>query len=456
MSSSDEPGAADASPGAARRLLVIGDTQVARRVCATLSELERHTVTHLVAPGDAELTQALQEPHCAAAVLIRDDVAALRYALALAHLAPALAITVTVFDRTIATQLRSFLPQATVVSPASIAVPSLAGPCLASGVLASFTEGPVRVEVRRATQGRLGETRVEVPRATIASRGVKALRLNPRHHDQGTRLMLVGLLGLLVLFLVDWSWLVFGEGHSANEAFLDAARVVATVGPGATDVSTTYGIFSGIAMLLTIVLTALFTAGLVDRLLEPRLLRLVGPRTAPRRGHVVVVGLGQVGARLCAELVSQGVPVVGVDRDRHAVGVRLAGRLRIPVVIGDGSERSLLEKVRLPHCRALAAVGSDDLDNIAVAVAASAVSPQTRVILRAGEQEAIAETRSLLPLGVVRDVTRMGASLVTATMLGRQADAVVNDGDRVYLRTPTGEYEPTVLSRREDCPHPVG
>ena len=64
-------------------------------------------------------------------------------------------------------------------------------------------------------------------------------------------------------------------------------------------------------------------------------------------------------------------------------------------------------------------MGSDDLDNVAVAVTANAVAPATRVVLRAGEHEAIAETRSLLPLGTTRDVTALGATYVVGDSWAR-------------------------------------
>jgi hypothetical protein len=433
---------------------VIGDTQVARRVCATLDDTVPGRVRHLVAPGDAQLLEVVAPTLRGAAVLIRDDVAALRYALALAHLAPSMPLTATIFDRTIATQLRSLLPQATVISPASSAVPSLAGPCLASDVIASFADGAERREVRADVEGAgLAEVSAPRPRATARTRLITKLQLDPRNHDAGTRLMLIGLVGLGLVLLADWTWLVALEGHSPDASFVDAARVVATVGPSASNVSGAYSTFSGAAMLVTIVLTALFTAGLVDRLFEPRLLRIVGSRAIPRGGHVIVVGMGQVGIRLCEALVDQGTSVVGVDRDRHAVGVRLARQLGIPVVIGDGSERAVLERVRVSRCLALAAVGSSDLDNIAVAVATSAVSASTRVVLRAGEQEAVAETRSLLPLGVIRDVTKIGATLVMAHALGRDALAVVSDGDQEFLRSADGAFVPFRVSPSEECVH---
>jgi voltage-gated potassium channel Kch len=429
--------------------LVIGDTPAARRACAALAA---RRVQHLVAPSDEQLADALGEGVVSAAILIRDDVAALRYALALAHLDGSLPVVVTVFDRTIADQLRVFLPQATVFSTASLAVPSLAGPCLEADLLASYLDEEDLIELREEG-GEVRVQRVPAPSRRRWSRAAAALRWDHRHHDAGTRLLLIGLLGLAGVLMLDLLWLVLVKQHSVNDAFVEASRVVATVGPGPTDVSGAYGVASGLAMLATVGFTAMFTAGLVDRLLEPRLLGLLGRTTAPRRDHVIVVGMGQLGVRLCSQLMALNVPVVGVERDRSAPFLPLARRLGIPVLVGDGTERGVLEKLKLHRCRALAAVGSDDLDNIAVAVAAAAVSPSTRVVLRAGEQEAIAETRSLLPLGVIRDTTELAATFVVAFLLGGVVQGVVAGVDAVYLRTPRGTYEPFAVSRGKNCSH---
>jgi voltage-gated potassium channel Kch len=153
------------------------------------------------------------------------------------------------------------------------------------------------------------------------------------------------------------------------------------------------------AMLMTVVFTAMFTAGIVDRLLGPRLSALIGARALPRSGHVIVVGLGQVGLRLCRELRALGIPAVGVERDTHARNLRLVRELNIPAVVGHGGDRALLERIGIHRAIALAAVGSDDRDNIAVSLAAQGIAPGLRLVLRAGEREVLAETGSLLPLG---------------------------------------------------------
>jgi hypothetical protein len=167
-------------PDSRDTFLVVGETPVARRVCATLADASRaRHVRHLVTPGDAELASALSEQVTAAAVLVRDDVIALRCALALAHLDPTLPLIVTIFDRTISGQLRTFLPQALVISPADLAVPSLAGPCLDAELLASFLDADGTVRVRSDDQGCLTEYRSARRRAVSA-------RASSQHCDRTT------------------------------------------------------------------------------------------------------------------------------------------------------------------------------------------------------------------------------------------------------------------------------
>ena len=377
---------------------------------------------------------------------------ALRYALAVAHMSTSVRLLVTVFDRTVGEQLSSLLPQATVTSIADLAAPSLAGPCLDSAWLAAKATGD-RVQVIRSRPDGPSLERAVLDLPNRWSRVIARCLPRLRPHDSGTILMLAGFLGVISIFLIDWSWLVVGNGHSLTNAFFEAARVVATVGPAALDHhGGAYGLFAATAMLVTIGLSAVLTAGIVERLLGSRLLTVFGRRSAPRSGHVIVVGLGQVGIRLCVELRKLRVPVVGVERDVSAPNLRLARSLKIPTVVGHGGDRKLLQELGLSRARALAAVGSDDLDNLAVAVAAHGVSPATRVVMRAGEQEAIAETRSLLPLGVTRDVTRIAALFVVSRLRGEHVDGTVADDARLYTHK-AAQFAVGIVGDRDNCTH---
>ncbi|MEV0371213.1 NAD-binding protein [Streptomyces sp. NPDC050636] len=438
-------------------IVVIGATTLARRVCAALWE-SGHPVDHLAAPDDQDLRRALAARPAHVAVLVGDDLAALRYALAVRHVSGTVRIVVTVFDRTVAQQLQSLLRRCVTVSPADLLAPTLAGLCVAPvdpDVLAVWHDGDGAVAVRRR-EGRLVRT-VWRPSAGARRRAVFGrLRGQLQPHDADARLLLIGLLGIAAVLVLDWLWLVSAFHKPVSTAFLEAARVVAGVGPAAPHGGhPVYEVVSGAAMLVTVGFTALLTAGIVDRLFGPRLVGVLGPRVLPRAGHVIVVGLGQVGLRLCQTLRQLGVPVVGVEREPAAPNLRLARSMGIPVVLAHGEDRAVLARLGLGRAHALAAVGSHELDNIAVAVAAHGVAPDIRVVLRAGEDEAIAETRSLLPLGLTRDITRTSAAYVTAHLTGAVPRRVIADADCDHVELPGRGLVAWPVPARDDCGHVV-
>ena len=80
-------------------------------------------------------------------------------------------------------------------------------------------------------------------------------------------------------------------------------------------------------------------------------------------------------------------------------------------------------------------------------LAARAVAPDLRFVLRAGANASAGETRSLEPLGHVRDVHRIGAVYLAGLALGSAATHVVVDGETAHLRDDRGELE--------RCPYPI-
>ena len=399
------------------RILVVGDLEPTRLVCTLLAD-EGADVVHLLDPDEAMLRTALAEAADGVAVVVRGDLLALRYALLVEHLQPGVRSVVTIFDRTLGRHLARTLPHCTVTSPADVAAPAVAAACVRPEALAVVvgTHG-----VSELVEGGDGvELRASGPEPERWAR--RLARWVPRRYGGSEGILLIGLGGLLATIALEWGLGVGVLHEGLVEGFYGSARLVATVGPAAAEAHGAPGwylILSGLLMLVGIAFTGALVAGLVEWIVGARSAALVGPRRVPARDHVVVAGLGQVGLRVAELLRELRVPVVVVERAADAPNLAAARERRIPVVIGDASSRTVLTRAGVRRARAVAAMGSADLDNVAVAINALAVAPATRVVLRAGEGAAVTETTSLFRIGRVSDVAVMTAAWVCASVRGR-------------------------------------
>jgi hypothetical protein len=240
------------------------------------------------------------------------------------------------------------------------------------------------------------------------SAGAKALarsRTGVRLVDDALRLLVGAGTGLLLALILQAVIFMVALHQNVVDALYFSTRSVATVAdaPGVASSAGWFKLVSSADTVAALLLVAVFTAALVRRLSRPRLTTLFGARSAPARGHVLLVGFGQVGYRLAQELRRRRISVVAVERDPDAPCVRLARAAGIPVAIGRGDDRATLELLGLRRCAVVAAVTSTDLVNVEVGLAANALSPGIALVLRLGDGEVAAETDSLLHLGRICD-----------------------------------------------------
>ncbi|MCF6521918.1 NAD(P)-binding protein [Streptomyces sp. JJ36] len=462
------PGPGDGGPGTpgdggppsgGRRLLLLGDDEPAAAVAAFATEWGA-SVRRLPAPDAAELAAALAGEAGGVdmvVIVFREDVRALRYALLAEHARPGVPLLVTLFDRTVAGEVVRSVPNCTVLGMTDALVPALLGPCLEERLLTLCrTPDGQRLGVVDGPDGPRVE-RSPTARPPAGHRLRHWLHAQVRPLEGTTRALLTGLCGLLGVFLLDTvlGMLVLHQppAAAARHAALVLTTVDAGTGGGAHASPAWYLVLSTGTLLCVLGFTALFTAGLVDHLTSGRLTGLVGARAVPRHGHVLVVGLGQVGLRLCRELRALGIRVVAVERDREAPCVPLAKELGIPVVFGRGGDRFLLRKLALSRARAIAAVSSDALENITVAVAARAVAPEQRIVLRSGgEEDVISESRSLFRIATACDLAEVGGSHVAATALGLRPLATFTSGRGVQVLHADGRVHPAAHCARVCAP----
>jgi voltage-gated potassium channel Kch len=427
-----------------RRVLLLGEGDLNEETAEALRAAEAE-VERLADPTHEELRQALDAGVDAAMVVSHDDAWPLRAALLVRHLDPDVPIVATIFDPETRRELEDVIGNCTITSLADIVAPTLAGPCLGDDLAAVFDEDDHPVGLRcsdgAVEVASLPEVRVRRARA-LASAIVKPF-------DRSAALVFFGAVGLLAVLVVETVAAALVLDQNLVDSFYGAVKTLVTVdpNPAVKDGPDWFKLAISASMLIALLFAAAFTGGLVERLIGRRLTGLLGRRAVPRSDHVVVVGLGQVGLRLALLLRRCGISVVAIDEREDGENVGHAKQLGMPVVIGRGADPSLLKRLSLEHALALVAVTNDDLQNIAVTLAARALAPELRLVLRAGSSATAGETRSLEPLGHVRDVHRIGAVYLAGLALGSAASHVVIDGETAHLRDADGALE--------RCPYPV-
>lgn len=429
-------------------MLLIGQGRLVDVARRTLDDAGAQ-VTYLQDPTDHQIRRALGPEVDAVMVISRDDRVSLRLALVVEGLREGIRLIVTIYNRDLGAQLRRAVRNVRVMSMADVVAPSLAAACLSDDLLSLWRSDDRVLGIRPAPDGVLTAPLV-VHRPRLGERLRTNLSSLFHPFELSAKTLLSGLVGFAVILLADAVALSLALHESAIDAVYSATKTIVTVGPNS---AVDHGpgwlkLYSAATMLAALAFTAVFIAGLIDRLLDRRLVAIVGPRAMPSKDHVVVVGLGQVGMRLCMMLRTLGIPVVAVERDPTADNIRRARQYGIPVVIGRGSSRAVLQRLSLGRARAVAAVTSDEIENISAAMAALALRPDLRTMLRAGSGDLMDETRALFRIGAVRDVYRIGGTLLAVAALGSPAQDAFIAEDAIWVIGPQARIEPVDVHLR--------
>lgn len=221
--------------------LVVGDLEATRMTCRLLTE-SGHPVVHLTRPTDAAVRTALASPTGRAVatgistvvVIVRSDVQALRWALLVEHIVPGIALVVSVFDRTVAQQLRRVVPHCLATSAAEVAAPAIVA-AVTGDALAVLPDGRLLLA---GSLGGPGEEALSTSRVQTAAFAPPTApwwhhltAWVPRRQEGSAALMLAGVTSLLAILVLDWALTVVVLHEPPLRALYAATRVVTTVGP---------------------------------------------------------------------------------------------------------------------------------------------------------------------------------------------------------------------------------
>jgi voltage-gated potassium channel len=139
------------------------------------------------------------------------------------------------------------------------------------------------------------------------------------------------------------------------------------------------------------------------------------------RDHVVVCGVGRLGIRVLAELVSAGVPAVGVEKDEAGRFLPQARQLGAPILVGDMKDDAVLVSAGIPYARAVVIATNDDMGNLEVALDSRRLNPEIRVVMGLFDQSIASKIANAFLVDVAFSASTLAAPMVAAMSLGTKA-----------------------------------
>jgi Trk K+ transport system NAD-binding subunit len=421
-----------------------------------LAQLPGVMLVESALPDDSALRNAgIADAH-ALAVVNQDDVGNIHAALRAHDLNPDLRMVIRMFNTSLGFRIRTLFTDCAVLSDSAMAAPSFV-----AAALGEVAPSHVRLPGRTLYVARSADVPDSRVVCGLADTSGGMTRLLPDDHARADlvlaladdahagpldgqrrrraspalrriRFLLGSGLVRLVMALVTLIVLGFvlmataghaGWGGAVYQTLLDAAgdaipdRALRPFGKIVQLVIT----LSGLALIP--VATAVVVDGLVRaRLADP------APDPSMFGDHVVVVGLGNVGTRVVAQLHDLGVPVICVDADENARGVSLARRLGVPVVFGDATRDDTLRAVSVANARALLLLTSSDVANLEAALQGRTHREDLRVVLRLFDDDLAERVERGLGIAISRSVSRLAAASFAAAMVERQVIGTMSIG----------------------------
>lgn len=433
---------------------------------AKMAALDHVRIVASVRPDAAALRRARIDDADAVALLDQDDAGNIETALLVNELVPGVRLVIRFFDDELGAGIADHLPNCDVLSASKIVAPPLVARALGE---------PRRLEVPGTdlVVGRPSQLPAE-PLFTLAA------------HDDGGALMLpddaggaldrrvavavappdpepakrtrrpngrvwyfvrqnlnryiwyaVAVLGLVIV--TGTTLVALTEPLPWTTALY---QVVLDTLAGANPQEDTRFVTAAVQVVVTVISVAvipLLTAALVDAVVRARLAAATSGPGSPMSGHVVVVGLGDVGTRVLATLLERGIPAVAVNlRDDGSRGIPFAREHGVPVVIGDGRRTDVLKAAQIGTARAVMAMTSDDIANIGITIAADSIerdpgSPRLRRVLRLFDEDFARRVQGLIPDSVPRSASALASPAFAASMMGPDVLDTVPFQDRVLL-----------------------
>ncbi|PZM95291.1 MAG: potassium transporter TrkA [Actinobacteria bacterium] len=293
-------------------------------------------------------------------------------------------------------------------------------------VLAEAVGTPARMAVE-------ARTRVAVRRLALRRRRRRAFALLRAVRAFVSRKTGIAALLMLLVVLLSGTLLASAEDLDGWQAIYVTLLTAATGGEVELEQSPAAQALQLLLTVAGLALVPLITAVVVESIVNARLAINAGRLGGTREGHVIVIGLGNVGTLVISQLHALGVKVVAIDKNPDAPGVKVARQLGIPLIIGDGAQEQTLRDASVATCQALVVVSTDDVTNLQAALNGRMITRDLRVVLRLFDSDFAERIEQAFDIATTHSVSYLAAPAFAAALMDRVVITTIPVDRRVLL-----------------------
>lgn len=251
---------------------------------------------------------------------------------------------------------------------------------------------------------------------------------------------------LLILFCVIFSAALFLK-WAMNLNFVDAlyfvTTTVTTVGYG--DINFLHSpvelkIFGCLLMLTGAAAIAVLFSSITEIILTQKLPSVVGGSPVPKKGHVIVVGAGNLGNRIVNMLIEKKIPIAIIkDKDKTSYPADI--NHQVALIDGNATSVDTLQRANIQTARAILIITDNDMDNLSVSLAVKKINSGIIAIAKINNEKLGSRLETMLSLNSVFSIATISAPYFAAAALGKEILVAFLRNNHLIFLSKTAQKE---------------
>ena len=212
------------------------------------------------------------------------------------------------------------------------------------------------------------------------------------------RHLILSLILAIICFFIGTVGYVLIEGWNILDAIYMSIITLSTVGYSEVHEMSRMGrVFTVFLVVVGVGFTLYIAGAIIQFMVEGRLRAMLGRRRLSLKiqrlkNHYIVCGYGRIGRVLCQDLRGRPLDLVAIEHNSDLVAAMEEDRM--PYILGDATDESVLMEAGIKRAKGLVAVLATDADNIFLILTARQLNQELRIVARAANQRAKAKLKA--------------------------------------------------------------